>query len=55
MEGKLVGVPSVFFTGTIRFAQKEGEFKQKAIDFAAKLGFRPTNESLDWVERPLRF
>lgn len=33
------------YTGTIRFAQEEGIFKQKAIDFAAKLGFRPTNES----------
>lgn len=33
------------YTGTIRFAQKEGIFKQKAIDFADKLGFRPTSES----------
>ena len=33
------------YTGTVRLAQKEGIFKQKAIDFAAKLGFRPTNES----------
>ena len=33
------------YSGIIRFAQKEGIFKQKAIDFAAKLGFRPTSES----------
>ncbi len=33
------------YTGAIRFAQQEGIFKQKAIDFAAKLGFRPTSES----------
>ena len=33
------------YTGTIRFIEKEGQFKQKAIDFAAELGFRATSES----------
>ncbi len=33
------------YTGTIHLDQKEGIVKQKAIDFATKLGFQPTSES----------
>lgn len=33
------------YSGVIRLAQNEGATKQKAIDFAEQLGFRPTSES----------